>query len=142
MKKLLSVILILVLILPAATMAAAPDPIVGAWYLSLDYRETSTDDPFMAGKKYMVYILIFDESGTIYSMVAEANQSYGFYGSCSTAGAWVQAGGTYTASLSNIGTCNPTIENERLIIRITENIWYSMRRLELGSWTDDLIYRE
>lgn len=142
MKKLLCLILALAVLIPAAALAADPDPIVGAWYLTLDYRETSSDDPIIAGKKYMVYILIFDESGTVYNMVAESNKNLGFYGSCSTAGAWVQSGGTYVVSLSNIGTCSPTIEDGRLIIRMTENVWYSMRRLEPGSWTDDLIVRE
>lgn len=141
MRKLITVILILSLFLPAAVLAEDPDPIVGAWYIMLDYKDAPYDDPSMAGKNYMIYVMFFEPSGTISGFSGESVQNIGFYGAGSTIGTWVKSGDTYTTSIVGIGTSNPTIEDGRLIIFAAGKIHYSMRRLEWASWENDLISR-
>ena len=143
MKKLITVILILALFLPAAALAADQDPIVGAWYIMLDYNEMPfEDDGSVTGKNYMLYVLIFEESGTISGFSGESVQGIGFYGTGSTLGTWMNVDGVYAATIAGIGTSRPTIEDDRLILRMAGRVHYSMRRLEIGSWTDDLVYRD
>lgn len=142
MKKLFAVILILALIIPAVSMAAEPDPIVGAWYLMLDYTKSPYEDSSFENKNYMIYVLFFEEDGTVSGFSGESIQGVGFYGAGTIRGTWLHAGDIYAANISGFGTSNPTIEDGRLILWASGNIYYSMRRLEWSSWTDDLIYRE
>jgi hypothetical protein len=140
MKKALSILLALCLMLAAAAALAETDPIIGGWYIMLDYR----DVPYQAdveGKTYMVYLMFFDDDGTISGISGERSTTTGLSALGSSIGTWSNDNGVYTANLVGIGAINPTIENDRLIVQMTEGVYYSMRRLELGSWYDDILYR-
>lgn len=141
MKRLIAIILILVLIVPATAIGEEKDPIIGPWYIMFEYKDSPYEDEMLAGKNYMIYILIFEESGTISGMSGESMKGIGFYGSGSTVGTWLKAGDTYAATITGIGTSNPTIENDRLLIRMTENVHYVMRRMEIGDWNKDMVFK-
>lgn len=138
MRKLVTIMLILALAVPAA-VAAENDPIVGGWYIMLDYNDMPYDDTLADGKNYMIYMLFFEESGTISGFSGESIQGAGFYGYGSTLGTWLKNGDGYTVNIIGIGISNSTIENDRLILFASDNIYYSMRRLDWGSWENDLI---
>jgi len=138
MKRLIAIVLILALAVPAA-VAAENDPIVGGWYIMLDYNHMPYDDTLADGKNYMIYTLFFEESGTISGFSGESIQGTGFYGYGSTLGTWLKNGDGYTVNIIGIGISNSTIENDRLILFASDNIYYSMRRLDWGSWENDLI---
>ena len=142
MKKLIAIIMIIALLLPATVLADNPDPIVGAWYIMLNYNDMPYEDKSGSeGKNYMIYVMIFEDTGAISGISGESLQGIGFYGSGTPIGTWVNAGGKYTASVTGIGVINPAIEGDRLIVQMTTNVYYSMRRIEMGSWEDDLIIR-
>ena len=136
MKKLIAVILILALLLPAAALAA--DPIMGAWYIMLDYSAYPADS---GGKSLLLYVLLFDNQGKVFATTTEImmDNTVNSLGDC--VGEWSNNDGVYTVSLIGIGTSNPTIEDDRLIIKMYENIHYSMRKLDFGSWYTDLVMR-
>ena len=139
MKKLTAVILILVLILPAIAVAD-PDPIVGAWYIMLDY--TQYPSPDAVGKEYMFYIMVFEEDGTISCVSAESTQDSGLTASGGTMGAWVNNGDNkYIISVLGIGTNKGELEGDRLFFQVTGNVWYSMQRMNMGDWYKDMVIR-
>ena len=89
MKRLITIILILSLAVPAAAVAET-DPIVGGWYIMLDYHDMPYEDTSLtSGKNYMIYMLFFEENGSISGFSGESLQSIGFYGSGSTLGTWL-----------------------------------------------------
>ena len=139
MKKLITLLLILALLMPA-TVLADPDPIIGAWYIMLDYREYPETEQ-TAGKNYMMYIMIFEESGTISGVSAESAQDTGIAAACSAIGTWTNSDGKYTVNLIGIGSNSAEFIEDRLLVQMTQNVWYSMQRMNLGSWYSDLVYR-
>lgn len=137
MKRLITIILIITLAVPAAVIAEQ-DPIVGGWYIMFDYHDMPYTDPSADGKNYMIYTLFFEESGTIAGFSGESTQNIGFLGSGATYGTWQKDGDVYTVNLFGIGASHPVISNGRLYIQVM-NVYYSMRRLFWASWEKDLI---
>ena len=139
MKKLLSVVLLLCLLIPAAC-AEEQDPITGAWYIMLDYSEYPATAE-TAGKDYMLYIMIFEPSGRISAVSGESLQTTGLYAYGSTVGTWEKNGDAYTVSLIGVGINSAEFSGDRLLVQMTENVWYSMRRMDLANWYTDMIIR-
>jgi len=137
MKKLLALILILVF-LPVVSFADDPDPIVGAWYIMLDYNEIPVSAE-TAGKEFMFYIVFFDESGTISAVSGESLTSTGLYASGSAIGTWSKSGEKYTANMIGIGSNSAEISGDRLYLQMMPNVWYSMQRFHMGSWYSDIV---
>jgi len=140
MKNLFCVLLIVALILPSACFADDPDPITGAWYIMLDYSEYP-QSPETNGKNYMFYILVFEESGTISGMSAESTVTTGLFGSASAVGTWSNVNGKYTVNLIGVGSNSAEFDNDRLLVQMTPNVWYSMQRMNKGDWYSDLVIR-
>ena len=140
MKRIISVLLIICIVFPVCSFADDQDPIVGAWYIMLDYRE----GPQMAetaGKTYMFYILFFEGSGNISAVSGEATESFGLTASGSRVGQWVKENGKYSLSIVGIGTNPAEFSGDRLLVQVTTNVWYSMQRMNLGGWYTDMIVR-
>lgn len=139
MKRFFCLLAVLVL-LPFAVIAEEADPIIGTWYIMLDY----TEYPQTAetnGKNYMLYILVFEESGTISGVSAESTNTTGLYGSASAVGTWSNDNGKYTVNLIGVGSNSAEFDNDRLLVQMTPNVWYSMQRMNKGNWYTDLIIR-
>ena len=73
MKKILSLILILALAVPALALAENTDPIVGAWYVLFDYKELPSQ-PAIEGKDYMLNMFFFEPSGAMTFLVMDAKK--------------------------------------------------------------------
>lgn len=138
MKRLITIILILVLTVPGVSVAEH-DPIVGGWYIMFDYHDMPYEDTSLtSGKNYMIYTLIFEEDGTVAGFSGESKQNIGFLGSGATYGTWQKDGDIYTVNIFGVGTSHPVISNDRLYIQ-TINVYYSMRRMFWANWEKDLI---
>lgn len=138
MKKLITIILVLAVILPAAAVADQ-DPILGAWYIMLDYSQYPA--PETAGKNYMFYIMIFEESGIITGVSGESAQGTGLTVSGGTIGSWVNNGSNYTINMIGIGSNAGEFSGDRLLVQMTANVWYSMQRMNMGDWYKDMVIR-
>ena len=138
MKKLIAIILILALLLPAAALAA--DPIEGAWYIMLDYDD-GPQTAETADKDYMFYIMIFEPSGTISGVSCEASKTTGLFANGSAVGTWSNNGGKYTVNVVGIGSNTAEFSGDRLLVQMTENVWYSMQKMNMGGWYTDLMFR-
>ena len=126
--------------LPSSADAEKQDPIIGAWYIMLDYR----DGPQTAetiGKTYMLYVLVFEESGAISAVSGESTDITGLTAAGSRVGQWVNENGKYTLSIVGIGTTPAEFSGDRLLVKVTTNIWYSMQRMNLGGWYTDMVLR-
>ena len=137
MKRLITIILILAMLLPAAALAD-PDPIVGAWYVMLDYRQSPTPD--YTGKTYMLYIMIFEEDGAI-SCISGEHLATGLYASGSTIGSWKNESGKYSVRVIGIEPGYAEFSEDRLLVQMTTNVWYSMQRMNMGDWDKELVIR-
>ena len=139
MKKLLAIILILALLLPAAAMAAM-DPIVGVWYIMLDYGEYP--DPSTEGKDIMFYVLLFDSKNVISAVTYERNKDGTMAAQAANMGTWSKNDdGTYTTNMIGAGTLKAVMNGDRLEVQMLEKIWYSMQRMNFGSWYTDILSR-
>ena len=139
MKRLLCLFLALVLF-PVVSLADDPDPIVGAWYIMLDYKDipASTET---AGKDFMFYILFFDEFGTVSGVSGESLESTGLYANGSGLGNWTKSGEKYTVNMIGVGETSAELSGDRLLLQMLPAVWYSMQRLNMGSWFSDIIVR-
>ena len=137
MKKLITVLLILSMIMPAAALADS-DPIVGAWYIMLDYRESPVPD--YTGKSYMLYIMIFEEDGAI-SGISGEHLATGLYASGSTIGSWKKENGKYSVNVVGVAPGYAEFSENRLLVQMTTNVWYSMQRMNMGDWDKEMVIR-
>ena len=137
MKRFICLLLVC-LLFPLVSIADDPDPIVGAWYIMLNYKEYPTAET--EGKNYMIYIMICNEDGTIDGISAESNQS-GLTANGSGIGKWENRDGTYAISIIGLGRNPAEFSGDRLLVQMTENIWYSMQRMYFGDWYSDLVVR-
>ena len=139
MKRFLSLFLVLIFCISFSS-AEEKDPIIGAWYIMLDY-EQGPSSPESSDKNYMIYVLFFDEDGTVNALSGEELKSTGFYCQGSPVGKWSNDKGSYTVSIMGFGTDNPTIENDRLLFKVIDSVYYSMHRLDMCDWYTDIVYR-
>ena len=139
MKKLLTLILILALALPALALAD-PDPIVGGWYIMFDYTEYP-DPSQVDGKEYFIYVMFFEEDGTISGVSGESLLNGGLTANGSAIGSWTNNGSSYTLNMIGIGSNQAEFSGDRLLVQMTENVWYSMQKMNWGSWYTDLVIR-
>jgi len=141
MKKLITIILAMALILPTAAPAEDKDPIIGAWYIMLDYRDIP-ETPESAGKNYMIYIMIFDDSGSITGITAEDIQNSGMVAQGAAIGTWSKTDDGYTVNMIGVGSNRAEFSDDRLLVQMVQNVWYSMQRLNMGSWYNEIVIRQ
>ena len=116
MKKLITIILILALLLPAAALAD-PDPIVGCWYVSINQDDMKPEGR-IPGISYEVRVLYFDETGIIKQGTFGFGNSYGLSESRDPlqVGSWSKNdNGKYTTVYDNI-VAESYIEDDMLYI--------------------------
>lgn len=140
MKIIISVLLIVCMLVPAVAFADDQDPITGAWYIMLDYREGPQTSQTI-GKTYMIYVLFFEESGSISAVSGEIMEATGLTASGTRVGTWVNSNGKYTVSIVGIGTYPAEFSGDRLLVQVTSSAWYSMQRMNVGNWYTDIVMR-
>lgn len=140
MKKLLSLLLVLALLLPAASALCDDDPIVGAWYVMFDYK-TYPDQSSVVGKDRMIYILFFEPDGTIIGMTMDKPVTGDADLQYDVLGTWTNSSGSYSLSIIGMGTSGAQFSGDRLEVQMMSNVWYSMQRMNMSDWYTDLIVR-
>ena len=139
MKRFICLLFVLVLI-PIVSFSSDIDPIIGSWYIMLDYNEIPpTADS--AGKEYMLFVIIFDETGNISCVTAESLENIGLYANGSILGTWSNNDGKYIVNMIGVGSNSAEFSDDRLLLQMTPTVWYSMQRLNKGSWYTDIIVR-
>lgn len=129
MKKLLALILIVVLAVPASALAADQDPIVGSWYM---YYEKSLSPEFadlFQNSDFVVCVYIFTEDGSI---VCTESDITGKSGNpiISAAGKWSNENGEYSYSIVGLGTGKALIDEESILVQLqNSNLYMKFRKL-------------
>lgn len=140
MKKLLSVLIVLsVLFVSSVSLSEDVNPVVGAWYVLFDYKDYPPAAE-SAGKSYTLYMLIFEKSGVISGLSAEKSDS-GIVSNASVVGTWSDNDGTYTANILGNGSFPLEFSEGHLLIKMIDNVWYSMHRMDWCDWYTDIILR-
>ena len=126
MKKLLSIILILALLLPAAAPADSPDPIIGCWYMYID------------GEKYPEFLQnigTYDSTMSIYYFRSDNTiallENDIVYGAAqptyASVGRWEKSGDGYRCSIIGLGECTVTLWAESAMVAPDQNQGVSMK---------------
>ena len=125
MKKLLAVILIMGLILPAAALAEDPDPIVGSWYLLYDKSLFPEMASTFNGSDIAISVYWFMENGTIMST---ENSITGTSGAPSfiTAGRWSKSVDSYNYGVIGLGEGTALVEDDKILLSLPGSDGYYM----------------
>ena len=126
MKKLITVILILTLILPAAASADDPDPIVGNWYFLYDKSKCPELSSTFNGLDLAISVYWFTENGIIYSSEVSVLGEKGTTG-YSPVGKWEKDDSGYHYSIIGIGESNLILENDEMLLNLPTNPTFYMR---------------
>ena len=136
MKKFVVFILILALILPAASLAADRDPILGSGYLIFDatlYPELKAE---FDNYDLIIMVYSFMEDGTVIQTENDIKEGTSNQ-NCRTVGKWEKDGDKYTYSIVGLGTGDLTMDNEKYYLKIRENHFMIFRRMvEYNPYTD------
>ena len=128
MKKLLSVLLLLSLILSSA-VAEAPDPIVGTWYAYMEIKGSVFESSFPDADRLFA-IVTFDEAGKLFYAEIAYKGDTGEANKPAVMGEWNRNGSEYTVSFLLTGTDRAFIENDRLYLAIfTPGVYFGFNRM-------------
>lgn len=119
MKKLLTIILIIALALPAAALADS-DPIVGSWYMYMDVKTFPELKNLYMDSDYFIMIFNFMENGTIlaHEIVITDNVSTP---NTYPAGKWEKDENGYKYSIIGVGQNRILLENGYLYLKSGDN---------------------
>ena len=125
MKKLITIIMILAFLLPAAAMAEE-DPIVGAWYLYFD-SNVSPEFKQNFGNDFIVSVYLFMKDGTILMTETDIldGSSQPMFGS---AGKWSKETKDYKYSIVGLGEGKLFLEDERMNLQLNGTTSYMQFR--------------
>ena len=127
MKKLLCVLLIVALLIPAAVLADDPDPIVGCWYMYYDKLFCPEMESSFPGVDKTICVYIFSESGINNITGARVIGSTGTP-EYSAGGKWKKTADGYEISLIGYGENTPSfIQDDYLCLAIQGLSGYYMR---------------
>lgn len=143
MKKLISIILVVMLIFPTTVLSETEsDPIIGVWYLYANlttYPELNTGHYDMDSTLMLFYFL---SSGSIMTLTLNTKDGVGTP-QYMAAGKWEKNKDTYLISIIGSGTGKGYIKANELVAQIAgENGSYGLLRkmIEFNPYTD--IYRK
>ena len=122
MKKLLSVVLILALLLPAVSLAADPDPIVGTWYVYSGILDNSENKE---GAYYEFSLFHFSENGQVFSSTYDVSEKG--VTTCKdyqAIGAWIKEKGDYYVNVGLSGAVKLSFDKDTLFFPVSS---YSIR---------------
>jgi len=115
MKKLITVVLILALFLPAAALADDTDPIVGAWYVYSGIVEDSQ-------VYYEIYVFFFTDDGNVlsskYDVSKEGKTDAKDY---SVIGLWTKESGKYFVNIGFSGAQEIEIHNNSMFFPVHDS---------------------
>lgn len=143
MKKLIALALILVMLFPAAVMAADRDPIIGGWYMFFDSAETPEVASNFSGYDRIFSVYDFLDNGTIMILEADIknNMSTPVY---LASGKWSNENGTYHYSITGLGENTCYIKDNAIFLRVeylsARPFYMKLRRMEYYDPYGDYVY--
>lgn len=140
MKKLITIILILALAVPALSLAEEEwtDPIIGCWYYAYNQDDLEPDSQ-IPGVSIEVYVLNFNGEGIIKQGIFGFGIGNGLsqYRSPNMVGTWIGIDGTNYNMVYESQTRKAYIEGDVLYVEYEKDKFFPMRRIVEMS-TDDL----
>ena len=141
MIKLLAVLLIFALLLPALALADDLDPIVGHWYFLYDSNVSPELAPNFGDYDFIILVYSFLADGTILQAEIDVKDKSGTPFS-SAAGKWEKDGYNYSFSIIGFGSGKAFIENDCLLLETqTPNIYLRVRKLAPFDAYSDYVIR-
>ena len=136
MKKLITIILILALFLPAAALAADPDPIIGCWYFVVDVnmfpkhkQAQFLNNVHIRDTKMEAYIFWFTEEGEIYQSITKFRTKQSESEGANIVGTWTKLdNGKYNVVLDS-QISKTSITDNRMFVKFG-NGQYAFRKME------------
>lgn len=140
MKKLLALILILALAVPAAAGADDRDPLIGCWYSVYDKELVPEMAANFDNCDMVIMIYYFADDGLVYSLVNNITSNKGtpLYGGM---GKWENNNGEYTFSLIGFGNGTLTIEDDMIWLNLQNSYDVGLRKMEPFSPYTDYRYK-
>ena len=89
----------------------------------------------------MLYIIIFEESGTLSGISGVSLEGSGLTANGSSIGTWSKDGDKYIVNMVGVGSNSAMFFGQNLLVQMLPTVWYSMQRMNLGSWYTDIIVR-
>lgn len=140
MKKLITVILVLALLLPAAALGSDPDPIVGYWYMFIDLKAYPELSAAYGDYDHLISLYYFDESGVIYLLendVKAGSASPVFTGG----GKWEKAQDGYNVSIIGLGETTLSISDDIALLNVTKySVSAKLRKIITFNPYTDYVY--
>lgn len=128
MKKMLTIVLILTLAVPAAALADDQDPIVGCWYMCIAAKDLPggiVDEEYI----YSPMIFVFTPGGQILVQETDFTESSGTAGTVSNAGKWEKTeDGKYITSVIAIGENEAMLDSDILAACVLNSSTYVLLR--------------
>ena len=143
MKKLIAIILIIALVMPALAAAEDRDPIVGSWYMLYDkelYPEMSAN---FSNCDWIIMVFSFLEDGTVICTENDITNNAGIPTS-GTAGKWEKGNPLYKYSIVGLGQGDAYVENGCIYLHIgdeNQEAYFRMRKMEPMNPYADYIFR-
>lgn len=129
MKRLITLILILALAVPALTFAEDKEPIIGCWYLFFDSKVTPEFASAFENYDYIIAVYTFLEDGTIACTENDVKNGSGTP-LFSAAGKWEKDGSKYKCSIIGFGEGSSYVEEDALFIQTqTPNTYLKLHKL-------------
>jgi hypothetical protein len=128
MKKLLAVILILALLLPAFVLAET-DPIVGYWYMYIDMKAYPELVTMFGDYDHILSMFYFDESGFIYQLENDVKdrKSTPYF---TSGGKWEKSAAGYNVSIIGIGETTMIVDGDTALLKNKyASIYLKVRKL-------------
>lgn len=131
MKKLVAIILIFALFLPAAAFSEQEkDPIVGTWYAYFSIPGSPMEQSF-PGYDYSVVLITFTDDHSVYFLELDFSGSNMNNNGYKVAGEWKKTGFSYEVSIISVGISNATIQDGMLNAAIfNSEVYMKFRKLE------------
>ena len=126
MKKLITIILVLALLLPAAALSEQ-DPIVGTWYLYVSIPGSPMEGE-ITDYDSAVSLLVFSEEGKIYFLELDFAGSNLTDNGLKTIGKWEKKESGYELSIVSVGISDALIRDGNLYAAIFSTELYMMYR--------------
>ena len=128
MKKLLLILAVIVLVLPAAAMAADPDPIVGSWYVFFDRDLGMENAQYFENKDQYLQVYTFHQKARITRLDHSVLVGIGKQG-YTTVGRWIKDDDGYLLQLVNEEDKKAFIDHGDLFVEDSDGLFFRMRRL-------------
>ena len=130
MKRLITIILILAMIMPAAVCAEEQDPIIGTWYINFRIKGSPMESD-LSEFDTSIMLITFSETSSIYLIELDYSGSKLTNNGLNTIGKWEKTGTGYELSIISVGISNAVIQDGMLNAAIyNTGIYMKYRRLE------------